>query len=188
MLKTPILHWRQGCTYCMVVKTGSSSLKNTKGSSLYPNSLIFFEGGGLKKDRYKMFTYILKSLFVGPKLLLFFFICIYNQLRVISFHLLVHELSATHPHIPSGLAPASWPTEAPSGVSSASLSTFSSWLFLSTFSVEPSGGRCGVSPGDGASLELLVWAAELDSLESFLSWRWKRRRVNGQRKNSSRCG
>lgn len=174
MLKTPILHWRQGCTYCMVVKTGSSSLKNTKGSSLYPNSLIFFEGGGLKKDRYKMFTYILKGLFVGPKLLF----------------LLVHELSATHPHIPSGLAPASWPTEAPSGVSSASLSTFSSWLFPSTFSVEPSGGRCGVSPGDGASLELPVWAAELDSLESFLSWRWKRRRVNGQRKNrgSSRCG
>lgn len=53
-----------------------------------------------------MFTYILKGLFVGPKLLLFF-ICIYNQVIVISFHLLVHELSATHPHIPSGLAPAS---------------------------------------------------------------------------------
>lgn len=113
----------------------------------------------------------------------FTFFFIYNRLRVNSFHLLAHELSATHPHIPSGLAPASWPTEAPSGVSSASLATFSSWLFPSTFSVEPSGGRCGVSPGDGASLEQPVWAAELDSLESFLSWRWKRRRMNGQRTN-----
>lgn len=37
-------------SYCMVVKTGSSSVKNTKGSSLYPNSFIFLGGGGLREN------------------------------------------------------------------------------------------------------------------------------------------
>lgn len=35
------------CAHCMVVKTGSSSVRNTNGSSLYPKSLIFLEAGGL---------------------------------------------------------------------------------------------------------------------------------------------
>lgn len=43
----------------MVVKTGSSSVRNTKGSSLYPNSLIFFNGGGLKEERDLLVTQML---------------------------------------------------------------------------------------------------------------------------------
>lgn len=50
--------------YCMVVKTGSSSVRKTNGSSLYPNSLIFLAAGGLQKE--ELHDLVCHLIIVGP--------------------------------------------------------------------------------------------------------------------------
>lgn len=54
VLSSEVLSMERRGTHWMGGKMGSSSVRNTKGSSLKPKSFIFFGGGGLEQTEHFM--------------------------------------------------------------------------------------------------------------------------------------